>query len=429
MEKQRTESKPAKTQKSERSQQMTQLEIALIIFVLKRFSSENAPLSAAKIANHMISLTGEEHSEKTILRKLNLLSGLQQALDENIINNSLWLTFGGHIVEVSNQNKKGIKKKQSQFYFKPLMTDSDLSMICGAITSNRYLSAKEKEYLLSRELTLGCSTDEDSFTTQLENLDRDLGLFAPKSKSELIALRKNTQLLHHVNQLYDAIEKEYMIEIIYGVYDIASNKNHPDFHARNPEKPYRLNPYAMLWNNGAFYLLATHGGHDNPVHFRVDRIMSVKPITLPEDATLKQPRAALPKLLSPYFKVIGAEKYEFLVEKYTSTYPLMGIYDQSNLVDCCIECTAATLSILIDNFGKNLHIKPSPLQHSPEELDFHGNPQTFLAVSIHNVQYDNILQFCLQQHASITAISPNQLVTDVQNALEASTARYKKISQ
>lgn len=417
----------AKKKKSDRAQQINQLEHTLIIFILKNLSSESNPLSAAKIADYMSSLTGEEHSDKTILRKLNHFLAVHENADENLINYAIWLALGGHIVELSNKNKKGITKKQSRFYFKPLLTDSDLSMICGAIASNRYLSAQEKEYLLSREQTLGTCADEISFTSQLESMEKTSYLSAPKSKSELAAFRKNHELLHHVNQLFDAIEEKYMIEIIYGVYDIASGKDRIAFHARNPEKPYRLNPYAMLWNNGAFYLLATHNGHDNPVHFRVDRIMSVKPITLPEDATQKHPCAPVPENLKPFFKIKGKKKQEFLVEKYTSTYPLMGIYDDANLQDCCIECTTSTLSILIDTFGTNLQITPSPLKHSPEELDFHGKPQTFLAVKIRNVQYDNVLQFCLQQHTSITAISPEQLVQDVQNTLVASAAKYKKL--
>ena len=47
---------------------ITQLEHAFIVFVLKKLSSIEHPLSASTIADYIGQLTGEDHSEKTILR-------------------------------------------------------------------------------------------------------------------------------------------------------------------------------------------------------------------------------------------------------------------------------------------------------------------------------------------------------------------------
>ena len=104
--------KKKKAPTSERSKQMTQLELSFIIFILKKLSSKESPLSAAKIAHYMESLTDEEHSEKTILRKLKLLTSMQQSPDEEIISNTLWLTFGGNVVELSNEKKSNITKNR-----------------------------------------------------------------------------------------------------------------------------------------------------------------------------------------------------------------------------------------------------------------------------------------------------------------------------
>ena len=71
----------------------------------------------------------------------------------------------------------------------------------------------------------------------------------------------------------------------------------------------------------------------------------------------------------------------------------------------------------------------SPLQHSEEEVDFHGNPQTFFAVQIKNVQYDNVKLFCLQQHTSITVLHPPKLVEDIRLELEKSLNKYHMIQQ
>ena len=407
---------------------INQIEHALIVFILKKLSSQSNPLSASMIADYLCQLTGEDHSEKTILRKLKTLCSLSKDPQATTINNMLWLTFGGNIIEISNEKKKNITKKQSQFYFKPLMNASDLSLVCGAIASNRYLSAEEKDYLISREMTLtSLDADSDNLIWQIEEMVSSSKSYDRGVDVEQTHVYKNSALLRHINHLYDAISKGYMIELIYGIYDLNDHDHKMHFCARNEHKPYRLNPYAMLWNSGAFYLLATHEGHDNPVHFRVDRIISIKNIVTEEDATIKQSRAALPPMLKSFFNYNNKE-LEFLSEQYTATYPLMGIYDDENYQDVFLECTTNTLSILIDTFGTNLKIYPSHIPHGEDETDIHGNPQRFLIAGIKHVQYDNVVQFCLQQHTSLTAIYPQQLVEDVKMVLKASSDRYNNLT-
>lgn len=415
---------------NERSKYIDKLEHSFIIFILKKLSHKDSPMSAAKIANYMSYLTGEDHAEKTILKKIRAICALQSDSKDHILENTLWLTFGGAIIEVSNMEKKGIKKKQSRFYFQPLMHQSDLALVCGSISSNRYLSDSEKTYLISREMTLSSlNADTNTLTKQIDGMAKDSLAYDYLKDSPKSSVEQHSTLLRHINHLYEAIKNGYMVEIIYGVYDIPKKGEQLNFHAKNPDKPYLLNPYAMLWNNDAFYLLATHSGHNNPVHFRIDRIISIKDVVTEDDATIKKLRAPLPEVLKPFFNFTKGKTYEFLPEKYTATYPLMGIYNDTNYQDCYIECTSGTLSILIDTFGTTVRIFPSNIPHSEDELDFHGRPQHFIIVAIKQVQYDNIVQFCLQQHTSVTAIYPRQLVIDVRDALKASADKYTNLSK
>ena len=427
-----SEKTPAQTEEllsnEERSKFLAHLEIPLLMFILKKLSHKDHPLSAGKIAEYMYLLTKEHHSEKTILRKVKNLCLLQNDVQNKLINNTLFLTFGGCIVEIKMEKSKASKKPQSRFYFRPLLDAGDLALICGTIASNRYLTASEKAYLLAREATLS-SADANTidFSRNLENQDVFPKTLCQKPPVEKAISAHALNLLHHVNQLYDAIEHGYQIELIYGIYDMNDNgSRHAKFRPRNANKPYTLNPYALLWNGGAYYLLATHDGYENPVHFRVDRIISIKTVTDPNDATNPLPRAALPASLKPFFAKKG-KNIAFLPEKYTAVYPLMGIYDEANRMDCHIECTADTLSILIDTFGTQVSILPSPLPHDESEVNFHGKPQRFFMAQIKQVQYDNVKQFCLQQHASITALHPRELVEDIAKDLQAAMEKYRKV--
>ena len=413
---------------------VTQFELPLILFLLKKLSSEKHPLSVREITNYMNDLTTLNHSEKTIRRKLQNLCTLQSD-EDSLISNSLFLSLGGRVEEVISQHPQ-FHKPQTSYYFQPLLDVGDVSMICGAITSNRYLTDSEKDYLISREQLLTFLKNDVKAYEEILTADKKIverrtyNIFTetpipekPVSEQEKT---KPANLLHRINQLHDAIEKGYVIQVTYGIYTLdQKNKKKISLLPRNPNA-YLLNPYALLWNGGFYYLLATHKGHDNPVHFRVDRILNIQPLQTEQEDGCFEPRAALPESLSQYFRTNEDQKPEFLPEKYTAMYPLMGIYDEADRISCQLECTESTLSILIDTFGSNLSISSSPLPHSDDELDIHGNPQEFFSVQIPNVQYDNLLQFCLQQHASITPLYPPKLIDDVESGLKAALERCQK---
>ncbi len=439
------------TKKSQRENDMTNLEIPILIYVLKNFSSEEHPISIGTIGTYMQILTGKTHDPKTIRGKVRLLLALQDDPDEENICESLMHTFGGRIVEKTNHDPANLeKRKQSKFYFEPLLAPADVSLICGAITSNRYLSDEEKNYLISREITLSPLADKTTKQTREStklSIDRDQ-LFSVKP-AQLADIKiaelfekplqhrasgtMPANLLHHINTLYNAIEKGVQLQLTYGTFDLKTESK--PAHAREPKtsiefrvknnKPYTLNPYALLWNGGSYYLLATHNGYSNPVHFRVDRIQSVQ-IQIQDDGS-PAPRAPLPEILEPFFpKKSKRELGEFDVAKYTATYPLMRLFNEKNYISCVIECTYATLAILVDTFGSNLRIRTSDRPHTEEELlDFHGKPQTYYAVTIPRVQYDNILQLCLQQHTAITALEPAELVEDIKANLRKSLEKYR----
>lgn len=187
------------------------LEIPLLIRILKEEATEKQPMSASLISDRLSEITGLEHSEKTVLRKLQRLIDLQNKIDDSLLEKHLQLSLGGVIVEVSNR-AKGVKHIQNRYYFKPLLDKSDVDMVCGAITSNRYLSPKEKEYLISREKTL-CYGDR--YVVDPSPLPEK-----PGTKSRDVSDR----VLNTVNVLYDAIREKHRITIVYGFYESDPKK-------------------------------------------------------------------------------------------------------------------------------------------------------------------------------------------------------------
>lgn len=390
------------------------LEIPLLIRILKEEASEECPMSAALISDRLSEITGLEHSEKTVLRKLQRLVDLQNKINDSVLEKHLELSLGGTMIEISNR-EKGVRHIQNRYYFRPLLDKSDVDMVCGTITSNRYLTMKEKEYLIAREKTL-CYGDK---------YIRDQNPLPEKPHS--VQKKLSEQVLGIVNILYDAIREKYQVEIIYGFYGENPKRfRHPVLLAKNENKPYHLNPYAMIWNDGEYYLLATHRGHTNISHFRVDRIVSVQPAIMVDDATKNIKREPLPDSIRPFFKRIHG-KEEFQSEKYTATYPLMAIFGEEDLCEAIVECKANAIGVVIDYFGMDLRIMPPMLEHKSDELDMNGRPQNYVSIRLPKAQYENLRGFCLLQHSIVTVVSPNRLIKDVKERLIASADKLAEV--
>ncbi len=390
---------------------LKQLEIPLLIRVLKEHASKENPLSARKISDALSAVTGLDHSEKTVLRKLQRLMALQKRIDDTVLKKNLYLSLGGRLAEVSAKTPGG-SRAQARYYFEPLLDQSDVDMICGTITSNRYLSQKEKEYLTARQQTL-------AYGDRFAESDRPLPEKPAKKKDG-----DSSRVLRIVNRLHEAISRQIQVRILYGAYGASEKKpGTVELKPKNTGKPYLLNPYALLWNDGEYYLLATHKGHENPSHFRVDRIMEAEFNRREDDASRYTEREKIPDSLRPFFKKVKGT-YEFSDGAYTTTYPMMAIYGEKDLCRCLIECRSDVIGVVVDYFGTEIQLLPPRLVHEPEESG--GVSSSYVCVRLPYAQYDNVKAFCLLQQEIVSAVAPERLVRDVGEKLAEDARRYRE---
>ena len=306
---------------------MKQCELLLSIYILKSCANEDQAMSVSEIAEQLNALIPDADPnntffpERTLRRKFDILSMLESA-DHNVLDQIFQLfsfVYGGKVVSreadgiVSGKNTTG-NGRQKRYYFEPVLSEGDMDMICGTVQSSRYLSYEEKNYLLSRLRILFPSYDMSESDINRQKYQHifqvdTLPPRPPKNRASNLPVDTST-FLSHIQTVHDAIENEYQIEIVYGIYDTdASGKI--TFHARNNGKTYILNPYAMMWNDGDYYLIATHSKYTNPSHFRLDRIISVRPhTTINPDGTKELiKRNEIPTELHPYFHPANNQNY------------------------------------------------------------------------------------------------------------------------
>lgn len=425
-------------------------DMILIMAVLKLFTGNKNAMSISEITselNNMFSSVRESDAdlfaERTLYRKMDaLISGLHSPSDTGeYLRRMLLILTGGRIDYrsadgiINGSNLKG-KGTQRRYFFDPLLSNSDIDLICGTVMSSRYLSDDEKNFLIARINVLESEYDADD----MDLINRALFTNLPPRPSKMSRANikgishpsENSVLLSHIRTIYDAIQNNYRIEVIYGIYDIKEGSGRVDFHPRNSDKPYILNPYAMFWNDGEYYLVATHRDYENPAHFRIDRIIDVKirmsEKTVNDGKTIRvpEPRNKIPPTLRPFFHRRKSESV-FDSIAYTNKYPDMKIYKKENLTDCCFECTNISLQILIDNFGSNITLGKTPIEHPFEELDISGKPKKYLTATIRGVQRENAIDFAVEHSNSMTLIGPDDLVEEVRTRIREIYERYNSL--
>ena len=410
---------------------------SLIIHILKTLSSKNHPLTISDIINSLQTITAEQFDTNTIKRNIeNMVEIFNSDPSDNYDEMRIAFinSYGGmiHRTETSaakiDPNRKKAYKKY-QYYFEPLLSLSDINMLCASITSNRYLNEAEKKYLTTRISTLSpyhavpkrssmYSRQKDvSINDDLYNvLTNPTELFERQNDSIRNAIgtkQKNARhkpLLDIIQIIDHAIRHKLKIKFRYGIYNFDETSftlEHMKLIDRG--KTYIVNPYVLCWNNGFYYMICTNPSQDAPYHFRVDRIISVEETNDKADN--------LPKTLKPFFK-----GKEFLTEKYTKTYPYMSIYEEPDRVDCTFDISANSLSILVDYFGRDIQIEKT----DREAPDYNGKMWPVLRATITNIEYPCLKLFTIQHHQLLKVVKPQKLIDDLTQELTVSLNKYKK---
>ena len=397
-----------------------------IIYVLRTYSSKEHPLTNREITQKIYELTGmglsknessadENHmtlsKERTVVRRLSELEMMGRLFNSNSSKNAMAEAF----YKVIGGEVKVVDDRPAKYYFEPILGSGEVSMICAAIESNHYLSEKETDYLVKRECAaLGYQENEKSSYSDYLN-EKQISKLPKKpgaSKEELsLPPAKASVTLKKFSKIQYAIRKKLKIKVIPGTYTTFDGKI---VFAPKRDTASILNPYAMICQNGQYYIIVTHEGFDNPTHYRIDRLFSVE-LCKNEDSGKTsgyKKRDAIPLKLEKFFGKNG----KFNSEKYTSCYPLMAYYGDKGTKRCEFLCKKEAVTVAIDYFGIGDTV-------SIEEVD----DSEYVRVSV-LADYDNVKMFCIQQHLIVRPLEPKELKNQVKEALnKASDEIGKKI--
>ena len=137
----------------------------------------------------------------------------------------------------------------SERIFEPV----ELKLLMDAVSASNFLSHKKTRLLRNKLLKFSTVYDEAQLSTEFD---------APKSSNE--------QIFYIIDTLMKAIREKKKIQFTY--FDLGLDKKR---HYRRQKKVYQGEPYGLLWENKAYYLLFKIDHHDAISQYRVDKMDNV----------------------------------------------------------------------------------------------------------------------------------------------------------
>ena len=217
-----------------------------------------------------------------------------------------------------------------------------MDIITTQVGHNHYYHLGSRDFELAELKLLVDSVQSAKFITNRKSADLIRKLSALVSNHEAKYLQRqvvisgrvktmNESIYYNVDKLHEAIGAKSRIRFKYYQWNV---KKEPEL--RKGGAWYYVSPWALLWDNENYYLVAYDAGDDKIKHYRVDKMLK---ISITGD------------------KREGKERFgEFDLARYSRS--LFGMYGGEE-VRVTLDVRNDMIGVLIDRFGKDLMITKS----------------------------------------------------------------------
>lgn len=197
----------------------------------------------------------------------------------------------------------------------------ELKLLVDSVQSSKFITDKKSSQLIKKLEALVSRYEGSQLHRQV--------IIAGRVKT------MNESIYYNVDKIHAAIGDDRQIRFKY--FDWNLNK---EMELRYGGMWYQLSPWALMWDDEKYYLVAYDSKHETIIHYRVDKMTSIE--------ILDEKRE-------------GHEAFgRFNIAHYTNT--LFGMYagDETKVT---IEAENRLVSVFIDRFGKDIIIAPVDYEH------------------------------------------------------------------
>lgn len=245
----------------------------------------------------------------------------------------------------------------------------ELKLLVDSVQSAKFITDKKSQELI-RKLEALVSKYEG------KQLHRQV-LIAGRVKT------MNESIYYNVDKLHEAIGQDRQIEFNYFDWNLEK-----EMVPRYDGRVYRVSPWALMWDDEKYYMVAYDSKHEDIIHYRVDKMMKIR-------ITDEQREG------KDTFK-------EFNIAHYTNT--LFGMYagDETKVT---IEATNDMIGVFIDRFGKDIIVAPIDDEHFRITVTIAVSPQFF--------------GWIISLGSGVKMVSPDSVVEQMKETIAEQRKQYK----
>lgn len=328
--------------------QNSKLKLLYLKDILMKYSDEDHILNAIDIAEHLLEY-GIECERKSIYKDIDIL-----------------VEYGLDIIKTA-------KPKNGCFLASRDFEIAELRLINDAIQSAGFISRKKT-------------------TSLLKKMDSLLSVYqADRLKGQVFVDRRNKctneEIFYNIDALDRAIKNEKKVRLNY-----CRRRLDEKYTASNESREFKLSPYALVWSNDHYYLIANNEKYDNLMNLRIDRIKKVEVL----DVSRR------------HISEVSDYKNSFDTADYVSkTFNMFsGTPEMTQL-----KCKTEILEEMLDRFGEKISIKKG------EDGWFYVHDELFVN--------DGLASWIMQFGDKIEVIYPAELKSMIKNKAESILRMYK----
>ena len=328
----------------------TKLKLLYIKDYLERVSDEENPISVEKIIEML--------NEKGITCERKSVYGDVKALKEY-----------GLDISAERVPRVGYSILSREFEL------PELRLLIDAVQAANFITQKKSKELIKKIGTL-CSENQRKLIEGQVYIDNRVKC-------------TNEEIYYNIDILNRAIQKKRQVSFIYQKRTMTEGEDAYTV----TEREHCVSPYALIWSNDHYYLVANNDKYDNLMHTRIDRMKKVE-IT---DITARD------------FSEVSPYKHFFDSADYSGKIFNMFSGDTQRLELCCDN---SIIEEILDRFGAEATLKKS-------NRDGHFVLTTKCVVS------EGLVSWIMQFGPKVEVISPKKLREDVRDKADEIVRLYR----
>ena len=194
---------------------------------------------------------------------------------------------------------------------------AELKLLVDCVQASKFITAKKSGELISKLEGLASKHQATELQRQVYISDRVKNF--------------NEKIYYNIDFLHSAVNSNKKISFRYYKYNTVNDKKF-----RNDGNEYVVSPYAMIYSDDNYYLLAHYPKYEGITHFRVDKMTDIK--------VLEEKSEDIKYVTDGKFSLADYTKKVFNMYKgKTETVSFL--------------CDESIISVVIDKFGENIHLR------------------------------------------------------------------------